>query len=271
MSCIAPSHATAEKRSEFGSASAGRPGSGTRIPPRPRTPVGAQRCGRKCRYLVRGSRPYYECNARALFRVWAVSGDVGRRSVLTFPRLIVGLAPAKAQAARSGLPGGDVIYQDTDRYASREHPLRSERNGLLGRPYYLISSTDGVIPVDLKKSRCPVNGHTTVTPQTVRVLPARRGRSRQTRTLWRASVCGSRRAPRFHAGGLPMGRRHPRRDLRGRVRADLSPATTTRLPAVAIAACGAAATSHWRKPCHGRLSAHSPSRTALHNPLPLCA
>jgi len=53
---------------------------------------------------------------------------------LLFLVLLLAWFRVKAKAARSGLPPGDVIYQDTDRYASPEHPLQSERYGCWAGP-----------------------------------------------------------------------------------------------------------------------------------------
>jgi len=177
---------------------------------------------------------------------------------------------ARAQAARSGLPPGDVIYQDTDRSASPERPLRSGRYSLLGRPDYLISSTDGIIPVDLKKSRCPING-----PYDSHAAQLFGYRLLVEGALDKPVPYGvlqyaDREVRLSFTSGAAKGSPASWRRFAGRVRTDLSPATTTRLPAAAIAACPAVATSHWRKPFHGRPSAHSPSSTALHKPLPSC-
>jgi len=87
-----------------------------------------------------------------------VIGDVGRRSVLTFPRPVVGLVPSQGQG-RSLRPAAwrrHLSGHRSLRFSGAPPAVGALR--LLGRPDYLISSTDGIIPVDLKKSRCPVSG-----------------------------------------------------------------------------------------------------------------
>jgi hypothetical protein len=79
-----------------------------------------------------------------------------------FLALLLGWLWARGHAGHSGLPAGDVVYQDIDRYVTPAQPLRSRRYALRGRPDYLISRSDGIIPVELKKSRCPINLNTLV-------------------------------------------------------------------------------------------------------------
>ena len=61
-------------------------------------------------------------------------------------------------AKRAGIPAGEQIYQDTEITESPAPPLRSERLRLLGRPDYLISRSEGVVPVEVKHCRCPSSG-----------------------------------------------------------------------------------------------------------------
>lgn len=65
--------------------------------------------------------------------------------------------------ARSGLPAGALVYNDTGMREELEQPLRSTRLGLVGRPDYLIrrkeQGRDVVIPVEVKSGRTPRSAH----------------------------------------------------------------------------------------------------------------
>jgi CRISPR-associated exonuclease Cas4 len=55
----------------------------------------------------------------------------------------------------SGLPGGRIIYSDTQHWKPVEKPLYDPALGLTGRPDYLIEHGDQIIPVEVKSSRAP--------------------------------------------------------------------------------------------------------------------
>jgi CRISPR-associated exonuclease Cas4 len=55
----------------------------------------------------------------------------------------------------AGLPGGRVIYSDTDEWGEVEKPLYDPVTQLTGRPDYLIKQKDAVIPVEVKSGRVP--------------------------------------------------------------------------------------------------------------------
>jgi len=56
----------------------------------------------------------------------------------------------------SGLPSGRLIYVDTnDEWRPAEKPLYSAAHNLTGKPDYLVETSAGVIPVEVKSSRAP--------------------------------------------------------------------------------------------------------------------
>jgi CRISPR-associated exonuclease Cas4 len=78
---------------------------------------------------------------------------------------------ARRASSRSGLPGGRILYSDTGYPVGRigpteknkdgeeqEKPLISRRYGLIGKPDYLVQTDDGIIPIEVKSTRCPANG-----------------------------------------------------------------------------------------------------------------
>ena len=59
-------------------------------------------------------------------------------------------ARAGRKIARSGIPKGHLIFQDADRRRQLHRPLVSLRYGLAGKPDYLVETTAGLVPVELK-------------------------------------------------------------------------------------------------------------------------
>jgi CRISPR-associated exonuclease Cas4 len=56
----------------------------------------------------------------------------------------------------SGLPSGRIIYVDTDdAWRPTDKPLYSTTHNLTGKPDYLVETSAGVIPVEVKSSRAP--------------------------------------------------------------------------------------------------------------------
>jgi CRISPR-associated exonuclease Cas4 len=56
----------------------------------------------------------------------------------------------------SGLPSGRLIYVDTDdEWRPTDKPLYSATHNLAGKPDYLVETSAGVIPVEVKSSRAP--------------------------------------------------------------------------------------------------------------------
>ncbi len=70
---------------------------------------------------------------------------------------------SRSLRARSGLPGGRVLYSDTGAEEAVETPLRSRRYGLVGRPDYLLVREEKgrkvIVPVEVKSRRTPVPPH----------------------------------------------------------------------------------------------------------------
>jgi CRISPR-associated exonuclease Cas4 len=59
------------------------------------------------------------------------------------------------QRREAGLPGGRVIYTDTDGWGKVERPLYNKALNLTGKPDYLVRQGKTVIPVEVKSGRAP--------------------------------------------------------------------------------------------------------------------
>jgi len=59
------------------------------------------------------------------------------------------------QRKRSGLPGGRLIYTDTQAWGKVERPLFAAELGLTGKPDYLVERDGVIIPVEVKSGRAP--------------------------------------------------------------------------------------------------------------------
>jgi CRISPR-associated exonuclease Cas4 len=84
---------------------------------------------------------------------------------------LVSYVAARRASRQSGLPGGQIVYSDMG-YAvgqvggieknregvKQEKPLISSAYGLIGRPDYLVRTDEGIIPVEVKSTKCPANG-----------------------------------------------------------------------------------------------------------------
>jgi len=57
------------------------------------------------------------------------------------------------QRRSSGLPGGRIIYVDTNQWTKVEKPLYDPELNLTGKPDYVVRSGDTYIPVEVKSSR----------------------------------------------------------------------------------------------------------------------
>jgi len=55
----------------------------------------------------------------------------------------------------TGIPAGDVFYQDLVGQPFTAKNLRSLKLGISGKPDCLIRTADGIVPVELKKSKRP--------------------------------------------------------------------------------------------------------------------
>lgn len=65
---------------------------------------------------------------------------------------------AKSLRRRSGLPAGEIVYEDTS--GDDSEVLYSANYGLCGKPDYLLEDEDGdgLVPVEVKSSAAPRNG-----------------------------------------------------------------------------------------------------------------
>lgn len=63
---------------------------------------------------------------------------------------------AKALRRRSGVPAGDIVYEDTS--GEESEVLYSATYGLCGKPDYLLEDEDGLIPVEVKSGVAPPSG-----------------------------------------------------------------------------------------------------------------
>jgi CRISPR-associated exonuclease Cas4 len=64
---------------------------------------------------------------------------------------------ASRQRKATGLPGGKLIYSDTERWGKLEKPLYAPALGLTGKPDYLVEQDGKIIPIEVKTSR-PAQG-----------------------------------------------------------------------------------------------------------------
>ena len=78
--------------------------------------------------------------------------------VIIFFIAVLAWARANAHIVRSGVPGGRIVLQDTDRRRPLARPLVSRRYGLIGKPDYLVETADSLIPVEVKSRSCPSTG-----------------------------------------------------------------------------------------------------------------
>ena len=56
---------------------------------------------------------------------------------------------------KTGIPSGEVFYQDLVGQPFAAHDLRSLNLGISGKPDCLIRTSEGIVPVELKKSKRP--------------------------------------------------------------------------------------------------------------------
>ncbi|HEX8847418.1 MAG TPA: CRISPR-associated protein Cas4 [Pyrinomonadaceae bacterium] len=84
---------------------------------------------------------------------------------------LVSYVAARRASKRNGLPSGRLLYSDTgfavgriapaekDRQGVRqEKPLISRSYGLIGRPDYLVRTDEGIVPIEVKSTKCPPDG-----------------------------------------------------------------------------------------------------------------
>jgi CRISPR-associated exonuclease Cas4 len=69
---------------------------------------------------------------------------------------------AARQRRSAGLPGGRIIYSDTNRWDRLEKPLYDPVLDITGKPDYLVEQGETLIPVEVKSrriSRAPYDSH----------------------------------------------------------------------------------------------------------------
>lgn len=62
---------------------------------------------------------------------------------------------SKAVRKKSGLPGGQIVYSDTDQWQKNEQAFFDPRLNLTGKPDYVIRQGNTLIPVEVKSGRTP--------------------------------------------------------------------------------------------------------------------
>jgi CRISPR-associated exonuclease Cas4 len=68
--------------------------------------------------------------------------------------LILFLLAARSRK-KTGIPAGEVFFQDLPGQPFFGEPLRSDALGISGKPDCLVRTTDGTVPVELKNSSKP--------------------------------------------------------------------------------------------------------------------
>ena len=63
----------------------------------------------------------------------------------------------RARAGKSPVPAGEIVFQDTEQIELLE-PLVSHTLRLTGKPDYLIRTTEGLVPVEVKSRACGDRG-----------------------------------------------------------------------------------------------------------------
>jgi CRISPR-associated exonuclease Cas4 len=83
---------------------------------------------------------------------------IGLAGLLLVIALVL-LWQARRQQSSAGLPTGQVIYSDTNRWGKVEKPLYDPVSGLTGKPDYLVEENGRLIPIEVKSSRAPTLPH----------------------------------------------------------------------------------------------------------------
>jgi CRISPR-associated exonuclease Cas4 len=60
---------------------------------------------------------------------------------------------ANRRRKSAGIPGGRIIYSDTQGWGTVEKPLYDPASGLTGKPDYIVDQGDQIIPVEVKSSQ----------------------------------------------------------------------------------------------------------------------
>ena len=91
--------------------------------------------------------------------------------IILFLITLVAHNAARRASRQTGLPRGQVLYSDTGfpvgkissieknrQGEKQEKPLISRAYGLIGKPDYLVRTDEGIIPVEVKSTKCPAGG-----------------------------------------------------------------------------------------------------------------
>jgi CRISPR-associated exonuclease Cas4 len=70
--------------------------------------------------------------------------------MIVFALALLAWAQASRRIRRSGVPEGPLLFQDADRRRALHRPLLSSRYGLTGKPDYLVETSEGMVPVEVK-------------------------------------------------------------------------------------------------------------------------
>ncbi|MBM3123864.1 MAG: CRISPR-associated protein Cas4 [Chloroflexi bacterium] len=76
--------------------------------------------------------------------------------LLLFLLAIILLWQSGRQRRAAGLPGGRILYSDTQEWRKPEKPLYHAALGLTGKPDYLVEKDGRIIPVEVKSGRAPL-------------------------------------------------------------------------------------------------------------------
>ncbi len=74
-------------------------------------------------------------------------------AIFCFILALLLLWQSNRQRNAAGLPGGRIIYMDTNHWKPAEKALYDQDIGLTGKPDYIIEHNDQIIPVEVKSSR----------------------------------------------------------------------------------------------------------------------
>lgn len=80
-------------------------------------------------------------------------------AVFIFLLALIFFWQSSRQRLEAGLPGGRVIYSDTDGWGKVERPLYYQPLKLTGKPDYLVRQNGNIIPVEVKSGRAPDSPH----------------------------------------------------------------------------------------------------------------
>jgi CRISPR-associated protein Cas4 len=105
--------------------------------------------GSVCRRLAGRGLVYF-----LLVRVVPMSIILMLASTLAILGVLLFLLAWRARS-KTGIPAGEVFYQDLIGQPFQGEVLRSARWGISGKPDCLIRTPEGVVPVELKKSKKP--------------------------------------------------------------------------------------------------------------------